>query len=112
MMSTFKITIEVPEDVYNRVKRLAPRKEWGENHKRDFYSKIFLNGLEHPDYLKAENRRLETLLKILKKSFLKPEFADKADIIDDLARQVEQFEDMAKAKPAATANGNGSSPHN
>lgn len=40
-MAEFKnITISIPIDVFERVDRLAPRKKWGSNDVRDFYTRI------------------------------------------------------------------------
>jgi hypothetical protein len=106
-MSTVNITISIPEDTYNRLQRVAPKKEWGENHKRQFYTNIFMKGLESPEYLKAENRRLEKILK-LTWSFLKPEDQNKSEAVEDLARQLEVVEDMAQRKSGADpSKGNG-----
>src|ERR1700722_6607606 len=106
-MKTVNITIAIPEETYNRLKRLAPKKEWGENHKQQFYTNIFMNGLESPEFLKAENRRLETLLKVIK-PLLKPEDKNKIEAMEDIARQLEMLEDMAWRQPGAVpSNGNG-----
>ena len=103
-MSTVNITIAIPEETYNRVQRTAPKKEWGENHKRQFYTNVFLKGLESAEYLKAENRRLEKILQITK-SFLKAEDQGKADAVEDLARQLEALEDMSQRPKASNGNG-------
>jgi hypothetical protein len=105
-METVNVTIAIPKDTYDRLQRLAPKKAWGENHKQQFYTNIFMNGLESTEFLKVENRRLETLLK-LTKTLLKPEDQNKSEAVEDLARQLEMMEDMARKRKAAESNGNG-----
>jgi predicted DNA-binding protein len=105
-MNTVNVTISIPEETYNRLKRLAPKKEWGENHKQVFYTNIFMNGLESGEFLKAENRRLETILR-LTRAMLKPGDRNKNEAIEDVARQIESMEDMTPARKATESASNG-----
>lgn len=68
-MNSKHFTISIPADVYERVKKLAPQKKWEANRIRDFYTQIFLDGLEHPRFLQKEHqlaiRKLEMEKSIL-----------------------------------------------
>ena len=64
-MDTFKnITIRIPVDVYNRIERLSPRKRKGQNNVQQFWTQIFVDGLEHPRFINKENRRNAATLEI------------------------------------------------
>ena len=64
-MDTFKnITIRIPVDVYNRIERLSPRKRKGQNNVQEFWTHIFLDGLEHPRFINKENKRNAAVLEI------------------------------------------------
>lgn len=66
-MATYKhVTISISVEVYERVNRLCPRKKWGENKKAQFWTDIFLKGLESPDFLKKELEMKSSEIKILK----------------------------------------------
>jgi len=98
------ITICIPIDVYNRVEKLCPKKKWGRNVIREFYTKIFLQGLESPNFLKAENRRLATKLLVTESLLGQPKAAL---AVESLAKDMETLQDMpakqVETKPAAQA---------
>lgn len=103
-MSTFKkITVCVPIDVYERVEKLAPRKRWGSNDVQDFYTHIFLQGLQSPEFLKSENRRLATKITLLE-SLVKQQLPKvNVSALNSVARDAEAFQDMAAKQPEPKA---------
>ena len=55
-MNPKHVTIVIPVDVYARVKKLAPQKKWEANNIQEFHTQIFLDGLEHPRFVKKEHQ--------------------------------------------------------
>ena len=55
-MNIKHVTISIPVDVYERVKKLAPQKKWEANNILEFHTQIFLDGLEHPRFIKKEHQ--------------------------------------------------------
>ena len=55
-MNIKHVTISIPVDVYERVKKLAPQKRWEANNIQEFYTQIFLDGLEHPRFIRKEHQ--------------------------------------------------------
>lgn len=109
-MPEFKnITISIPLDVYERVETLCPGKRCGQNRIRDFYTNIFLQGVESPEFLKAEKRRLETKIKLLEPLVEQnhPQFNSAA--FDSVARDVEECQDIAAKTSKAKLGPDGSS---
>ena len=52
-METHKnISVRIPIEIYTRVEKLCPDKKWGRNNIRDFWTTIFLEGIESPYFLK------------------------------------------------------------
>ena len=102
-METHKsIAIRIPIDVYNRVEQLCPMKKWGRNDIRDFWTKIFLEGVESPYFLKLETRRLTTKLQVTE-SLLRsqPKGIHAASLTEALAKQVEACQDACVRQPEA-----------
>jgi hypothetical protein len=97
------ITISIPVDVYERVETLAPRKKWGSNDVRDFYTRIFLLGMQSPEFLKSENRRLETKIKLLESLLKQQQPKVNVSAFDSTARDVEVLQDRAAKQPEVKA---------
>lgn len=106
MPDTKIISIPVSQEVYDRIQRISPKKEWGENHKSHFLLQIFLDGLECSSFLNREKRFLEHLLE-LNQVLLKPEDKGKADALEVVARQMLEIEDFAARQPQVASNGTG-----
>jgi hypothetical protein len=114
-MDTFKsVTISIPVDVYNRVERLSPRKRRKRHHVKDFWTQIFLDGLEHSRFVNIENRRnntklavensmLKQQLSVAQKQLQKEPHQDvPAVVIEAVARALEVVQD---APPEAGSRG-------
>jgi len=105
-MNTHKIiTIRISIETYERVEKLCPSKKWGRNDKRDFWTNIFLQGLESPAFLKAENRRVATKLRIaetlLKKEANAPAIESIAKVVETSEdRRAEEVEQGVEARPS------------
>lgn len=95
------IAISLPIDVYERVEKLAPRKKHGRNDVRDFYTRIFMLGVESADFIKLENRRLETKIKILESLGEQRKTPIDSSSLNSVARDFEIFQDMATKQPEA-----------
>jgi len=94
-----KITISIPVEVYERVENLAPRKKWGSNDVRDFYTRLFMYGVESPEFLKLENRRLATRIKLLESLLKQQQPKVNVSAFDSIARTLDRLQDRtAKVK--------------
>ena len=89
------ITICISDDVFKRIARLAPSKQWGRNDKRDFYTQIFLDGLEHRRFIDREHKRDIQILKMLN-SLLKSKAAQSDKASTDPLPSRETLEMLAK----------------
>jgi hypothetical protein len=114
-MSTKHVTICIPVDVYARVKKLAPQKKWETNNIQEFYTQIFLDGLEHPRFLKKEHqlaiRKLEVEKSIVQGQLTaaqkqlpgtpsRPSLSAVSNVAEQIART---FEGLPNPRPQAEA---------
>lgn len=93
------------------MEKLCRRKKWGRNDIREFWTQIFLDGLEHPNFINKENRRKTTKLQI-ENALLKQQLSEQKqqqqndanlpNVTDTLARHVETFQDIASKRVADT----------
>lgn len=95
MSQTKQITISIPIEAFERVERVSPRKKWGTNDVRDFYTSIFMQGLESSEFLRKEMRSFQIKIKLLEAS-LKSAQDRPVDCaaIDLVVRDVLAFEEM------------------
>lgn len=124
-MSTFKlVTIPVPIDAYNRIKRLWPSKRKGRHNIPEFVLQVLLGGLEHPRFLNREhqrcmdvaeweNRMLQTKLSAAESKLGQPnnQAANIPALAETLARLTDQFRQAKATQVDATPESKTSAPN-
>lgn len=104
-MADIHLTVQISQEYFDRIQKLAPRKEWGENHKKKFYSEIFINGVESPYFLNLEKKYLETVKRLHDAILTQQGEGRKAKGLEDLARQMLEVEASVIRQREAVAKG-------
>jgi hypothetical protein len=109
-----KVTIEITVEVFDRVDRLVPHKRKGKHNVQEFWTQIFLDGLEHSRFINLENRRKlwtlefqnsvlkQRLAKVEKEFHLEPAKETPPHVVDELARILDAVQ-HTPAKPSSGA---------
>lgn len=96
------LTISIPIDAYDRVASLCPGKKRGSHCKRDFYAQVFLNGLDSPEFLKAEKVRLATRLHVAESTLRSMRQLKNTATVASVAGNLEALQDTAPKQSDTT----------